>query len=124
MTPSVVFDLQSLQRGMTEAWKSLDLANVNGNAVRLRVMQGTTANWHVHETSDELFYVISGTVYMDTEHGTNLIEAGQLFVVPAGTQHRSRVEGRATLLVIDRMDAAPRQDATSRTTTRDGGTIQ
>jgi mannose-6-phosphate isomerase-like protein (cupin superfamily) len=122
--PSTVVDLQSPQRDVTEAWKSLDLASVNGNAVRLRVMQGTTANWHVHETSDELFYVISGTFYMDTEHGTKLIEAGQLFVVPAGTRHRGRVEGRATLLVIDSIDAAPRLDATLRTATRDGGTIQ
>jgi mannose-6-phosphate isomerase-like protein (cupin superfamily) len=122
--PSTVVDLQSLQRDVTEAWKSLDLASVNGNAVRLRVMQGTTANWHVHETSDELFYVISGTFYMDTEHGTKLIEAGQLFVVPAGTRHRGRVEGRATLLVIDSIDAAPRLDTTLRTATRDGGTIQ
>lgn len=124
MTPSSVVDLKSLRRDVSEAWKSFDLATVNGNAVRLRVMQHTTANWHAHEASDELFYVISGTVYMDTEHGTKVIEAGQLFVVPAGTRHRGRAEGRATLLVVDAIGAAPQRDTTATTATRDEGTIQ
>jgi mannose-6-phosphate isomerase-like protein (cupin superfamily) len=96
-----VCDLNDLQRGVTDAWKSLDVATVNGNAVRYRVMQDVTANWHVHESSDELFLVISGTAYLDTERGTRKLDAGQLFVVPSGTRHRARVEGRATLLVID-----------------------
>jgi mannose-6-phosphate isomerase-like protein (cupin superfamily) len=101
MEPVPVCDLDSLQRGVTEAWKSFDVATVNGNAVRCRVMQDVTANWHVHDGSDELFFVTSGTVYLDTERGTQKLVPGQLFVVPSGTRHRARVEGRATLLVID-----------------------
>lgn len=101
MTLSPVLDLDGLQRDVTDAWKSFNLATVNGNAVRLRVMEDVTADWHTHESSDELFYVISGTVTMDTEHGKREIRAGQLFVVPARTQHRGRVAGRATLLVVD-----------------------
>jgi mannose-6-phosphate isomerase-like protein (cupin superfamily) len=95
-------DLASLCKDITLAWKSFDVARVNGNAVRCRVMQDTAADWHVHAESDELFYVTSGTVYLDTEHGTLALCAGQLFVVPAGTRHRARVAGRATLLVVDR----------------------
>jgi mannose-6-phosphate isomerase-like protein (cupin superfamily) len=38
------------------------LSTVNGNAVRLRVVERFTATWHIHNASDELFYVISGTV--------------------------------------------------------------
>jgi mannose-6-phosphate isomerase-like protein (cupin superfamily) len=101
MTLAVARDLGSFQFDMTATWKSFDVATVNGNAVRLRVMQDVAAKWHVHESSDELFYVFSGTVSMETEHGTREISAGQLFVVPAGTQHRARVVGRATMLVID-----------------------
>jgi mannose-6-phosphate isomerase-like protein (cupin superfamily) len=96
-------DLDRLQVGVTDAWKSFDVAIVNDHAVRFRVMEGRTANWHVHESSDELFCVVSGTLFMDTEHGTREIRSGQVFVVPAGTQHRARVEGRATILVVDRI---------------------
>ena len=94
-------DLDGLQTGVTDAWRSFNVATVNGNRVRFRVMENTTANWHVHENSDELFYVVSGTVLMDTERGVGEIKSRQLLVIPAGTRHRARVEGRATLLVID-----------------------
>jgi mannose-6-phosphate isomerase-like protein (cupin superfamily) len=60
MEPFLVCDLDRLQRGVADAWKSFDVATVNGNAVRCSVMEDVTANWHVHESSDELFYVMSG----------------------------------------------------------------
>jgi len=101
MEPPLVHDLDGLQCGVTDAWKSFDVATVNGNAVRYRVMQDVTANWHVHDDSDELFLVMSGTAYLDTEQGTRKLVAGQMFVVPSGTRHRARVEGRATLVVVD-----------------------
>jgi mannose-6-phosphate isomerase-like protein (cupin superfamily) len=96
-------NLARLLVGVTDAWKSFDVAIVNGNAVRLRVMEHKTADWHVHERSDELFYVISGTLFMDTEDGTRRIDASEIFVVPSGIRHRARVEGRATLLVVDKV---------------------
>ena len=96
--------LDDLRSGISDAWKSFDVAKVNGNAVRYRIMQDIAANWHVHENSDELFYVISGTVHMDTEHGAHDIRAGQLLIVAAGTRHRARVDGHATMLVVDRLD--------------------
>jgi mannose-6-phosphate isomerase-like protein (cupin superfamily) len=95
------YDLEIFQHDEPIAWKSIEVATVNGNAVRLRTMQDMTANWHVHDGSDELFYVISGTVHMDTEQGVHEIPAGHLFVVRAGTRHRARVEGRASMLVVD-----------------------
>ena len=103
MTVSVPCDLNGLAAGVTDAWKSFDIATINGNAVRFRVMENRTANWHVHEDSDELFYVVSGTVLMDTEAGVREIQAGQLFVVPRGTRHRARVAGRASMVVVDKL---------------------
>ena len=100
MTLAPVRDLDSLQLDVADAWKSFDVATVNGNAVRFRLMRDVTAKWHVHESSDELFYVISGTVYIEIGHDTRENRSGQLFVVPAGTQHRARVEGRATMLIV------------------------
>jgi mannose-6-phosphate isomerase-like protein (cupin superfamily) len=47
--------------------------------------------------------VISGTVYMESGHDTREIRSGQLFVVPAGTQHRAREEGRAAMLIVDKI---------------------
>jgi mannose-6-phosphate isomerase-like protein (cupin superfamily) len=96
-----VRDVVTLAEGVTDAWKSFDVTKFNGQNVRMRVMQDSTAPWHVHDDSDEAFFVLSGTFFLDTQDGTLRIDAGQLGVARAGVRHRGRVEGRATLLVID-----------------------
>ena len=94
-------DLIRLSEGIAENWKSLDISQFNGNHVRLRVMEDVTANWHTHDYSDELFYVISGEIQIDSEEGTQSLGVSELTIVPAKMRHRARVEGRAVLLVID-----------------------
>jgi mannose-6-phosphate isomerase-like protein (cupin superfamily) len=84
-----------------QGFKSVDVATVNGNTVRLRTMQNFTARWHSHVDSDELFYVLSGLFHLDTDERTLDLRAGELFVVPAGMRHRGRAGARTTLLVID-----------------------
>lgn|GEM_PF-2785408 len=87
------------------SWSSVNVAKVNGNAVRFRTMKDTTAPWHVHADSDELFFVLTGSVVIETDEGVHQLKEQELFVVPAGVKHRSRVEGLATLLVIANVDA-------------------
>lgn len=94
-------DLPSLADGVYERWKSATIGSVNGNGVRFRVMENVTADWHAHDESDELFLVLSGVVNIDTEEDSQALSAGELLIVPARTMHRARVEGRATLIVID-----------------------
>ena len=94
-------NLINLSEGIAENWKSLNISQFNGNNVRLRVMEDVTANWHAHDNSDELFYVISGEVYIDSEAGAQALSANEICIVPAKVRHRARVEGRATLLIID-----------------------
>ncbi|WP_169219183.1 cupin domain-containing protein [Brasilonema sp. UFV-L1] len=98
------YNLKNLGNGITESWKSFNISQINGNNVRFRVMQDITANWHSHNASDEFFYVISGIVHLDTEDGTHTLNTNELFIVPAKTKHRARVEGKATLLVIDKIE--------------------
>jgi mannose-6-phosphate isomerase-like protein (cupin superfamily) len=96
-----VMDVFTLGDGIADAWKSVDLARVNGQRVRFRTMRDWTANWHVHADSDEAFVVVSGTFFLDTEDGTREVRAGQMTVVRAGVRHRGRCDGKTTMLVID-----------------------
>lgn len=85
-------------------WSSVNVAKVNGNAVQFRTMKDATAPWHVHADSDELFFVLTGTVIVETDECAHQLNEQEFFVVPAGVKHRSRVEGLATLLVIINVD--------------------
>jgi len=83
-----------------DAWFSETIGEPNGNPVIVRVMNDIIAPFHTHETADEMFIVLSGTVFIDTASNTKTINAGQSHIVAAGIEHRARVEGRAELIVI------------------------
>lgn len=83
-----------------DAWFSETIGEPNGNPVMIRVMNDVIAPFHTHETADEMFIVLSGTVFIDTASNTQTINAGQSHTVAAGIEHRARVEGRAELIVI------------------------
>jgi hypothetical protein len=55
MTLAFAQDLDRHQADAADTWKCVDVATVNGNAVRFRVMQDVTAKRHVHTRNDEFF---------------------------------------------------------------------
>jgi mannose-6-phosphate isomerase-like protein (cupin superfamily) len=82
-------------------WVSQRLVSVAGAHLRYRVMRDTAGPFHVHAESPECFFVLSGTLHVDTAAGTVAVQPGQLCQVPPGLEHRARVAGEATLLVLD-----------------------
>lgn len=83
---------------------AVPIGQVNGIPAFARVMEGFEGPRHVHPASDEMFVVLSGTVYLDFESGSVALGAGESYTVPAGVTHRSRVPGRAELIVIGGQD--------------------
>lgn len=83
---------------------AVPVGEVNGVPAFARVMEGFEGPRHVHETSDEMFIVLSGTVYLDFDSSSVMLHPGESYTVPAGIAHRSRVPGRAELIVIGGKD--------------------
>lgn len=42
------------------------------------------APYHYHETSDEVFYVLEGTLHVETPEGEHTVDAGEWFAVEPG----------------------------------------
>ncbi len=83
-----------------KSWFSETIGEHNGSPVAVRVMNNFSAPFHTHETDDEMFIVLKGSVQIDTPEGTTIISSGQSYTVAAGIKHRARVDGRAELIVI------------------------
>ncbi|MCG2594335.1 cupin domain-containing protein [Ramlibacter sp. XY19] len=94
-------DTRELPRTHPEPWFAQTLASHGGANLKFRVMRGTVADFHVHTSGPECFFVLTGTVTIDLDSESVTLNPGQFFEVPAGVRHRSRVEGEATLLVFD-----------------------
>jgi mannose-6-phosphate isomerase-like protein (cupin superfamily) len=87
---------------LTEPWKPKDVAIVNDAIARLARLEGDFP-WHRHD-DDEMFLCWSGSFRIELEDSAPVeLSSGDLFVVPAGTEHRPVADlGPAFALLLER----------------------
>ncbi|KAJ6451700.1 RmlC-like cupin domain-containing protein [Mycena vitilis] len=99
----------------TETWSQRLIASVNSEyEIKVAKLQGGFV-FHAHHDTDEVFYVLSGTVTIELQ-GVDLdkvvLKKGDTFVVPRGVQHRPVVEeGVAEVLFIEKAGVVNTGDA-------------
>jgi mannose-6-phosphate isomerase-like protein (cupin superfamily) len=71
----------------TSRWDPKIVAELNGQHVKLVKFEGPFV-WHRHENEDELFLVVEGEFAMEFRDRSVPVRAGELIVVPRGTEHR------------------------------------
>lgn len=82
-------------------WDPHVVADYNGNDVMVVKFQGEFP-FHKHETTDDFFYVLEGEMVMDLEgQPSQIVRAGELFIVPKGVVHRPRAEHEVKVLLIE-----------------------
>ena len=86
---------------LPDYWRPADLAKVNDAIVRTAKLLGAY-DWHHHE-EDELFLCWEGAFRIEMA-GAEAVElhAGDLYVVPAGIEHRPVADEPAVTLLIER----------------------
>ena len=77
------------------------IGKLNGHVLSVVNVENRTLDFHVHERSDELFYVIEGGFHLETEEGRIPVQAGELIIVPKGTRHRPVVTALTRFLMIE-----------------------
>ncbi|MBN9141496.1 MAG: cupin domain-containing protein [Micrococcales bacterium] len=89
---------------VAEPWQPHRLASVNDYDVKVVKLDGEFV-WHSHPETDELFLVRSGrlTIALRDADGEREVELGpdDVFVVPAGVEHRPRAEEAVEALLIE-----------------------
>lgn len=77
------------------------IGRLNGHALSVVKVENRTLDFHVHEGSDELFYVIEGGFHLETEEGLTKVNEGEFIIVPKGTLHRPVVNELTKFLMIE-----------------------
>lgn len=93
-------DLHAKLAAFDEPWSPRIVARYNGNKVFLAKAKGEFV-WHSHPDTDDLFLVLAGELTIDLPDDSVTLGPGDLYVVPAGVQHRPRSERGASVLVIE-----------------------
>ncbi|MEH6407358.1 MAG: cupin domain-containing protein [Leeuwenhoekiella sp.] len=67
-------------------WHPHQIAVVDNMQVLLAKLKDEFV-WHKHDDEDELFQVIKGTLIMRFRESEQIVKAGEIIVVPKGTEH-------------------------------------
>ena len=80
--------------------------SVNSSVFRLGIFEGEY-HLHKHDHDDELFFVIEGSIVLETEKGS--FELGQYegVCVPKGIMHRPIAKNKAVVLMIENTGIDP-----------------
>ncbi len=77
------------------------IGQLNGHVLSVGNVENRTLDFHVHEGSDELFYVIEGSFYLETDQGSIEVNEGEFIIVPKGIRHRPIVKSLSRFLMIE-----------------------
>lgn len=98
--PEVVCPQQAAA-ALTEYWFPRVVAELEDSYVKVAKVKGTLA-WHSHENEDELFYILKGSLTIEMEGRTVVLDEGEMFIVPKGVRHNPVAERECHLMLIER----------------------
>ena len=81
-------------------WSPRVVAEMNDYQFKLARIEGEFV-WHDHADTDETFIVLDGSLRIEFRDGAVELEAGEMYVVPAGVEHRPIAEQEARVLIIE-----------------------
>lgn len=95
---------------LDEYWSQKIVGEANGSLIKVAKGIGDT-HWHKHDDQDEVFIVYQGRLTIQLRSGDVTLEAGEMLVVPRGTEHCPKAEEAAAFVIL----------GTSVTSTAEGG---
>ena len=84
----------------SEHWTPKIIAEINDYQIKIVKVEGDFV-WHDHSDTDEFFFVIEGTLFIEFESETMELNAGELYVVPKGVQHRPFAKAECKVMLIE-----------------------
>ena len=92
-------NLSTALASFEEVYRPRTVATLNDYKVMVVKVKGDFV-WHTHTETDDFFLVLSGRLKIQLSDRDVMLEAGELFVVPRGVEHRpTSAEGAEVLLI-------------------------
>lgn len=89
-----------------DKWFNQSLCNVNSSVFRIGIFEGEY-HMHKHDNDDELFFVIEGSIILETENKTFELGKYEGVCVPKGVMHRPIAKEKAVVLMIENIGIDP-----------------
>ncbi len=83
-----------------EHWSPKIVGELNDSYVKIVKLQGEFV-WHHHETEDELFLVIKGTLLIKLRDRDIWLHEGEFAIIPKGVEHLPIADEEAQILLLE-----------------------
>lgn len=85
---------------ITDIYSPKVIAEMNDYQFKLVKIKGEFV-WHDHPDTDEVFIVIEGSVDIEFRDRTVTINAGEMYVVPKGVEHKPFAKAECKAMIIE-----------------------
>ena len=93
-------NLQNKLKLIDALWSPRVIAEMNDYQFKLVRVEGDFV-WHDHPDTDETFIVLEGSLRIDFRDSHVMVNAGEMYVVAAGVEHRPSAAAEVSLLLIE-----------------------
>jgi len=84
----------------SKTWSPKVIAELNDYQFKLAKLKGEFV-WHKHKDTDEAFIVLDGKLAIQFRDGKINLTAGEMFIVPKGTEHKPVAVNECHVLIIE-----------------------
>ncbi|SFT81171.1 Mannose-6-phosphate isomerase, cupin superfamily [Lishizhenia tianjinensis] len=81
-------------------WSPKIVGELNEQFVKLVKVKGEFVK-HKHEHEDELFYVVSGTLYIELNDKTLELNPGEFVIIPKGIEHKPYAPEEVSIMLFE-----------------------
>jgi mannose-6-phosphate isomerase-like protein (cupin superfamily) len=110
-------NLKEKLAAITDHWHPALVDTIDGYDIKIVKLLGDFV-WHKHAGEDELFVVLNGCFRMDFRDRQVSLRAGEMIVVPRGTEHKPFAEAECEVLLLERQGVVNTGDASPGAYTR------
>lgn len=95
-------NLKELGQSIPERYRYEIVAKVNDHDFTLVRVKDRTLDFHIHEDSDEVFFIVSGKMKIEFRDESVDLAEGEMCVVPKGVEHRPVCVSEVICLLIEK----------------------
>tara|TARA_B100002051_G_scaffold255850_1_gene271855 strand:- start:99 stop:461 length:363 start_codon:yes stop_codon:yes gene_type:complete len=100
----------------SDYWSPKVIAEMNDYQFKVVKIKGEFI-WHKHDSTDETFIVIDGSMVIEFRDGKVQLDKGEMYVVPKGVEHRPYADKECKVILIEPKGIVNTGDADSGTMT-------
>lgn len=97
-----VLKLKKLGEAIPQRYRYETIARANDHTFTLVRVKDRTLDFHSHPESDEVFFIVSGSMQLEFRDKIVRLNEGEMCVVPKGVEHRPVCTEEVLCLLIEK----------------------